>query len=220
MQSKEEKAAYQKDYYNAHREKKLARQRAYYAAHPASPEKKAKISAYHKAHYAANREKILARQAAYSAVPEVKERNKLYAKKYWATHRDYYRALNRAYHIAHREEDRAKAKVYHATHLEENKIYRKKHRAARRAYELQKSYGLSKEKFDALITAQGGGCATCGKADWGPRGPVVDHDHLTGKVRGVLCSNCNKALGFIKDDSKIVKAMGDYLKKFSGKGKK
>ena len=51
-------------------------------------------------------------------------------------------------------------------------------------------------RFDALLAAQGGGCAICGNPD----ADNVDHDHVTGEVRGILCFNCNIAIGHIADD--------------------
>lgn len=53
--------------------------------------------------------------------------------------------------------------------------------------------GLSLEEYDALLAAQGGGCAICGNPPK-TRRLDVDHDHRTGKVRGLLCHRCNRAL--------------------------
>ena len=63
-------------------------------------------------------------------------------------------------------------------------------------------YGLTEEDYAARLEAQGGVCALCGKP---PRGGVkgkhlhVDHDHVTHKVRGLLCRPCNQALGQLGD---------------------
>ena len=53
--------------------------------------------------------------------------------------------------------------------------------------------GLPLAEYDALLAAQGGGCAICGNAPK-TRRLHVDHDHKTGKVRGLLCHRCNRAL--------------------------
>ena len=55
-------------------------------------------------------------------------------------------------------------------------------------------YGLTVEQYDAILVAQGGGCAVCGKHPNGRRLPV-DHEHETGRVRGILCDNCNRGIG-------------------------
>jgi hypothetical protein len=61
---------------------------------------------------------------------------------------------------------------------------------------LKRKYGLTIEEYDALLATQGGGCAICGNPD----ADNVDHDHVTGKVRGILCFNCSVAIGHIADD--------------------
>lgn len=65
-----------------------------------------------------------------------------------------------------------------------------------------KVYGISKEQYDAMFKAQGGVCSCCGgQPDGTQRHPdlVVDHDHKTGKVRGLLCARCNKIAGLLQD---------------------
>lgn len=61
----------------------------------------------------------------------------------------------------------------------------------------KKRYGLSAEDYDRMVDAQGGCCAIC-KA---PTTPLqVDHNHITGKVRRLLCRRCNLGLGYFQDD--------------------
>lgn len=63
-----------------------------------------------------------------------------------------------------------------------------------------KRYGLAPDLFEAMVFCQSGLCKICGLP---PRGRwrrlAVDHDHVTGRVRGLLCSNCNAALGALGD---------------------
>ena len=64
-----------------------------------------------------------------------------------------------------------------------------------------------------MLEDQGGVCAIC-------KGPpngrydkyVIDHDHRTGNVRGLLCNNCNAAIGFLRDDVELVDAAARYLR--------
>jgi hypothetical protein len=79
-----------------------------------------------------------------------------------------------------------------------------------RAYELKTSYGLSIEDYDKLFDLQLGKCKICGNV--GERYKLnVDHDHTTGKVRGLLCKPCNLGLGYAKDNVCILKSMINYL---------
>ncbi len=75
-----------------------------------------------------------------------------------------------------------------------------------------KGYGLTIEQYEAMLTKQGGGCAICGAKRSGKRRLSVDHDHCTGRVRGVLCANCNRAIGLLGDDpTRLQKALAYLL---------
>jgi len=76
-----------------------------------------------------------------------------------------------------------------------------------RHYHLKRRYGIGADEVEALIAAQGGVCAVCGTA----KPEHVDHDHLTGRVRGVLCFNCNGGLGQFRDRVDVLKKAITYL---------
>lgn len=65
-----------------------------------------------------------------------------------------------------------------------------------REYHLRRRYGIGQAEFGKLLAAQGGVCGICGAQ----RPEHVDHDHVTGYVRGVFCFNCNGGLGHFRDD--------------------
>lgn len=79
---------------------------------------------------------------------------------------------------------------------------------------LQRLYGLSVEQFRAMEAAQGNRCKMCKRTpeEAGDTRLCVDHCHATGKVRGLLCSPCNKLLGNAQDKIEILQAGIDYLK--------
>jgi hypothetical protein len=81
----------------------------------------------------------------------------------------------------------------------------------------KKLYGITAAQFSQMLSDQGGVCAICQTPDWpapsGQAGPHVDHDHVTGKVRGILCQSCNHGLGKFKDDPKRLRAAADYLER-------
>lgn len=67
----------------------------------------------------------------------------------------------------------------------------------------------------SMESQQKGKCAICCK-EKGIHGLVVDHDHKSGKVRGLLCNSCNKALGFFQDDIEILTNAINYLNNIYG----
>ena len=78
---------------------------------------------------------------------------------------------------------------------------------------LKYNYGLSLEDYEKMLFLQGYACAICRTKDWRGRGkrPCVDHDHKTGKVRGLLCSNCNTGLGMFNDNYDVLKQALAYI---------
>lgn len=76
------------------------------------------------------------------------------------------------------------------------------------AYSRQRKYGTTATDCDKLRDEQGGKCAICtgSLADW-----VVDHNHRTGSIRGLLCRACNGGLGHFKDNPSILLAAIGYL---------
>lgn len=83
--------------------------------------------------------------------------------------------------------------------------------AGRRAYRLKIKYGIEVADFDRLLASQGIACAICSAPDPGERGWVVDHCHASGRVRGVLCHECNLMLGHAKDEPDTLRAALAYL---------
>ena len=95
-------------------------------------------------------------------------------------------------------------------------------RVARREREaaILRRYGITVEKYQALLAAQGGRCACCGRADqgrkWGGKHDLrllVDHDHTTGEIRGLVCHRCNVGIGSLGDDVNGVRRALVYLEK-------
>jgi len=72
------------------------------------------------------------------------------------------------------------------------------------------------EEYARLLAEQGGGCAICGGRELGRcRHFSVDHDHATGFVRGLLCNNCNRAVGLFGDDHALLDRAAQYLRSAS-----
>lgn len=100
-----------------------------------------------------------------------------------------------------------------------NRVKRYHHMASRK-HSLWKNYKLTPEQYDKMLLEQRGSCKIClSKNPWGfvekPRRATeffcVDHDHRTGKVRGLLCQPCNKGLGSFLDNPEYLRKAIEYL---------
>lgn len=77
-------------------------------------------------------------------------------------------------------------------------------------YRLFSRYGLSTAELEAILERQNHRCALC-EERLADRKPHIDHDHDTGRVRGVLCSECNTGLGKLKDSPALLRRAIAYL---------
>lgn len=82
-------------------------------------------------------------------------------------------------------------------------------RDAIRKNQLLKKYGVTVEEYETIRESQGGGCALCGAT---PAGNLhVDHDHETGRVRGLLCRPCNTGLGLLRESAELLLKAAAYI---------
>lgn len=117
------------------------------------------------------------------------------------------------------QKKRAKYRAWQKAHPERcnarNRTWRKnnpaKSKAAARRTKLKQKYGITEADYDRLVQLQFGVCAICGTAPSKGRRLVVDHCHVTSRVRGLLCANCNIALGMARDSMHLLLQMARYL---------
>ena len=111
---------------------------------------------------------------------------------------------------------------------ERNREYMRKKRAgitiekkrlewkSKRHYFLKHKFGITEIQYNEMLKNQNNACAICKSEESGDIRTValaVDHCHKTGVVRGLLCSSCNKAIGFLKDSVQNLESAIEYLKK-------
>lgn len=84
----------------------------------------------------------------------------------------------------------------------------------RRNAHLIRTFGITHNDYDELLRGQGGGCAICGIVAGARRKLAVDHDAATGKVRGLLCENCNRAIGQLGHDPERIVRAAEYLRRY------
>ncbi len=113
---------------------------------------------------------------------------------------------------------RASSRAWRKRNPERDKALRKARfdKTTSRGNWLRREYGITLLAFDALALAQGGRCRICQEefvhVHLNPKQPVVDHDHATERIRGLLCRVCNQGLGLFKDDPIRMAAAITYLK--------
>ena len=105
-------------------------------------------------------------------------------------------------HYTCKECTKARVKAAHAANPDK----------AREAF-MRRNYGIGIDEYDAMLERQGSKCACCGTEE--PRGKhnvfCVDHDHVTGKVRELLCKDCNIVLGIINDSPEHLMRLIQYI---------
>lgn len=128
---------------------------------------------------------------------------KEYDKEWKRLNPDKVRATARRYYERHKEQRHAKAKQWRVNN-------RDKVRVNNHIYKLR-AYGLTVEQYDQMMQDQGGGCAICGLKEKRGTRLHVDHVHDTGKVRGLLCTNHNVAIGMLQDNVELIKRVIAYI---------
>jgi len=110
---------------------------------------------------------------------------------------------NRKYpHSRCKDCDHARVRAYH--HKNKEKITKQMLVSHRR-----RRYGLNEEEYNNMILSQNNLCAICNKSS--SKTLHIDHDHITGKVRGLLCSSCNTGIGMLQEDTVILNKAIEYL---------
>jgi len=118
-------------------------------------------------------------------------------------------AANHSWRMAHRDELNAEWSEKWRT----DEAFREARKAAARIRRLAK-YGLTQADYERMLREQNGMCLFCHRRP--ARGLVVDHDHATNRVRGLLCDNCNSGLGFFEDDAARMRTGADYIDRANG----
>lgn len=170
------------------------------------PEKQTASREYMRKWYAANKDRVNAQRRA-ARINGDREKLNEQNRERWKRYKPRAKIVNKAWREKSREAIKARSKKW-------NELNREKCRLDK----VQKKFGLSADDYKALVAKQNGVCAVCQRPEVardGRSGRVkelaVDHDHETGKVRGLLCSSCNRAIGHLNEDPKLLLAAANYL---------
>lgn len=154
------------------------------------------------------RENVLAWQRIYA------DRANAKSAKWKRENSDQVKSFNTLYREKNRERLRSQSRAYmlqkrHEMSFEERQI-------SNRRIDLKRKYGITTEQYEEMLIAQDGLCAICRRDDFGNKLPPVDHDHVTGKVRGILCQQCNVTLHKMETMPGWVEAAARYLNLHKG----
>lgn len=171
--------------------------------------------------YAKNKDRVLAQKAVYRK--ENQEKIKAQRREYDATHKEERRARYREYYKRYSKINRHELNEKARKYREENKAqlaerrklwvanHARRNAATQRKCAMKVNYRLTIDEWFALLEQQGGKCPICGTDNPGGRNWHTDHDHITGKIRGILCGRCNIMLGHARDSVDILVSAADYL---------
>lgn len=157
-----------------------------------------------RAYYLKNRDKVRAKSALYYAKNREKILSRL-AEKHRKNPEIMRKRVNAYYHS--NPEYKEKTLGYSRNWVVKNPEQRKKFTRNSRI----RAYGITPERYKEMLNEQGNRCAICSKEN--KRAMAIDHDHKTGKVRGLLCDPCNLSLGHIEKDGFLEKAT-KYIAKY------
>lgn len=89
--------------------------------------------------------------------------------------------------------------------------------AKKREAHLKSRFGITIDQYAIMLESQNGKCAICFNETANKKGKVflIDHDHRTGRVRGLLCTNCNSGIGFLRDSVGILERAIKYIKQYA-----
>ena len=137
-------------------------------------------------------------------IEEYREYTRLKVARWRAAHPERARAISR------RQKPKRRTPEQERLHITRwRAAYPEKARAVARQQVLKK-YGLTEAGYTELLARQAGVCAICGRPPV-KRMLAIDHDHATGRVRGLLCGGCNQGLGHFQDDPACLLAAASYL---------
>jgi len=151
-------------------------------------------------------------------------KRKGYNKKYYDANKEKIKVQTKKYREDHPEiEENRDRKEYDSQYNKNNKDkvnlrhkeYRKNNPLIFKKIDLRRYHNITVEQYDEQLNKQDGKCAICHRPqeDFKKRF-CVDHDHVTNKIRGILCDNCNLILGHANDDTNILSGAIQYIEKY------
>lgn len=144
------------------------------------------------------------------------EKRREYNQRYYERNKEVLKEKQRERNSKSRDRIRVYNQKYVAENAEKKKAYMaeygRKNRPRLRAYMRLYRYGVTPEQYEQMLADQGGVCGICKRASEKQWGLVVDHNHQTGRVRGLLCDTCNVAIGLLDEDAARLSMALEWIK--------
>lgn len=156
-----------------------------------------------------------------SYICEMNEKRKIGRERYRKDNVEKIREYQKQYYIDNKERLQKRAKEnrieYRKNNVEKIREYQKQYdkdnSLKRKNSHIKRKYGVTLEEYDLMLNKQGSRCLICNRHQTEVKIPFgVDHDHKTGRIRGLLCNKCNQGLGLFNDDINILLKAIKYLK--------
>ena len=161
-----------------------------------------------------------------------KEEKRKWNRQYYQDNKEKIALRHKKNHEENRERNNLRTREYYQAHKEKQKIYHKGNTVKRKAYDKKyyqankesiiakniprtaKKYGLTTDEYNQMFIDSDNRCSIC-KMEEENRTLSVDHNHITGKVRGLLCRKCNVGIGALQTDENlnIIKKAIEYLER-------
>ena len=141
-----------------------------------------------------------------------KEKIKEWSKEYREKNQEKIKEWSKEYREKNKDKISIKAKEWYEDNKDKVKENYQKNKEKIKESFLKNKYGITTKEYNKILKKQGGVCAICRNKPNG-KNLSVDHNHDTGKVRGLLCHYCNSTLGHSKENILILQKCIEYLKK-------
>jgi hypothetical protein len=131
---------------------------------------------------------------------------------YYQANRDEYANRSKSYYIANKDEVAEQKRKWYIANKDKVSVYSKYRNKKYKGVD----FGLAVGEYSRMLEGQNGVCKICGQGETRIRfnttsSLVIDHNHDTGEVRGLLCNRCNVGLGCFKDDISLLRRATEYL---------
>lgn len=136
-------------------------------------------------------------------------KRKAYIKNYYKNNANYIKEKSRKWREDNKDRVLEDGKKYSRMRKDKNPELERKRR---REYSLKRKYGITLDQYEELLLRQNNSCAICDRdAGEFKTNLAVDHDHKTGRIRGLLCTNCNYRMVAKHRDGELLRKIADYI---------